>query len=88
MSDADPRLTIILDAIADAPDDPDRWFALASWLWDNGRAAAEAVAVRVLWPMLRDDLRFATLADVARNAKVLAAVARTVERQADDTPPV
>ena len=32
-----------------------RWLALSSWLWDNGRYD-EAVAVRVFWPVIRDDL--------------------------------
>jgi hypothetical protein len=44
-----------------------------------------------LWPTLRDNLRFvtleATLAHVARSVKVLAAIARKVARQADETPP-
>jgi hypothetical protein len=48
--------------------------------------------VRVFWPTLRDNLSYAslatTIADVARNAKVLGAIARKVERQADETPPV
>jgi ABC-type arginine/histidine transport system permease subunit len=43
--------------------------------------------VGVLWPALRDNLACtslaATLADVARNAKVLVAIARKVERPAD-----
>jgi ABC-type arginine/histidine transport system permease subunit len=80
-----------LTAISEVPDDGDRWRALAIWLLDNGRDD-EAHAVRALWPTLRDNLACAslgdTLTDVARNAKVLAAVARKVERQVDETPPV
>ena len=91
MSDADPKLITILDAIREDPDDADRWLALACWLHDNGKDD-EATTVRVLWPTLRNNLECEslaeTLADVARNAKMLAALARKVERQADETPPV
>src|SRR5690349_13987020 len=84
------RLTTLLNAISDAPDDPDRWIALACWLGNNGKDD-ESNVVRLLWPTLRDNLAYAslaaTLADVARNAKVLAAIAREVERPADETPP-
>jgi hypothetical protein len=86
-----PDLTTLLNAINDAPDDPDRWIALACWLGDNGKDD-ESNVVRVFWPTLRDNLSYAslatTIADVARNAKVLGAIARKVERQADETPPV
>lgn len=81
----------ILDAIQDDPDDAHHWIALVCWLSDQGKDD-DANAVRLLWPTLRDNLRFATLeatlADLARNAKVLAAIARKMERQADETPPV
>lgn len=86
-----PLLSDLLAAISERPDAGDRWRALALWLLDHGRDD-EAHTVRVLWPTLRDNLEFAplghTLADVARNATVLAAVAREVERQCDVTPPV
>ena len=89
-STADPP-TQLLRAIADDPDDGEHWHALADWLWVEGRED-EAVAVRVLRPTLRGNLSCAslatTIADVARNAKVLAAIARKVGRQADETPPV
>jgi ABC-type arginine/histidine transport system permease subunit len=59
-------------------------------LWDNGKDD-EAFAVRVLWLTLRDNLACAslaaTLADVARNAKLLAKVAREMERRAGETLP-
>jgi hypothetical protein len=81
-------LNVLLDAIRESPDFGGHWNALACWLWDNGRDD-EAFAVRVLWPTLRDNLACtsvaATLADVARNAKVLAKVAREVERRDRDT---
>lgn len=82
------ELHAILDAIQGDPDDPDRWIALACWPSDNGKDD-ESNAVRVLWPTIRDNLACAslaaTLADVARNAKLLAKVAREIERQADET---
>lgn len=91
MLDDRPELEGILSAIRDDPDEETRWLSLARWLSDNGRDD-EAVAVRVLWPTLRDNLASATLgdtlADMARNAKVLAAIARKVERKADATPPL
>lgn len=63
---------------------------MALWPWDHCKDD-EATAVRVLWPTLRDNLACAslaaTLADAARTAKVLAKMARKVERQADETPP-
>jgi hypothetical protein len=81
----------ILNRISEDPNDAHHWISLVCWLSEQGKND-ESNAVRVLWPMLRDNLRFATLeatlVDVARNAKVLAAIARKVERQADDTPPV
>jgi hypothetical protein len=52
----------------------------------------EAMAVRVLWPTLRDNLPCTPLAprwpNWPRNAMVLAAVARKVLRLADETPTV
>jgi uncharacterized protein (TIGR02996 family) len=84
-----PDLAEILEAIRERPDDRNRWLALASWLWDNGRDD-EALVVRVLWPTLRDNVADtslkATLSEVKRNAKRLAKLARKIEAQADDTP--
>lgn len=72
----------LLQAIAADPDDGEHWHALADWLRDHGRDD-EAVAVRVLWPTLRDNLSCAslevTLADVGRNGKVLADRARELQ---------
>jgi hypothetical protein len=72
----------LLDTIRANPDDGPRWLALAGWYWDNGRDD-EAVAVRVFWPALRDDLERvtleATLADVARHAAILGKRAREIE---------
>jgi uncharacterized protein (TIGR02996 family) len=86
-----PELRALTDHIRESPDDRARWVALADWLQARGRAD-EAVAVRVLWRTLRDNLACAsleaTLADVARNAGVLGAIAREKQRQADETPPV
>lgn len=79
---------VLLDAIRNDSANAGRWLALAAWLSVQGRDD-EAVAVRGLWPTLRYNLACAsleaTLADVARNAAVLAAIAREKERQADDT---
>jgi len=79
------------DRIRESPGDRAGWLALADWLAEQGRDD-EAVAVRVLWRTLRDNLSCAslddTLADVARNAGVLGAIAREKQRQADETPPV
>jgi hypothetical protein len=84
-----PNLAEILNSVRERPDDGRRWFDLASWLWDNGRDD-EAVAVRVLWPTLRDNLAHvsleATLAEVVRNAKRFAKLARNIEGRVDDTP--
>jgi uncharacterized protein (TIGR02996 family) len=81
-----PTLTA---AIAEDPDDRPRWLALAAWLRDNGRGD-EAVVIRTFWPTLRDNLAAttmeATLADVARNAGLLSAVAREVERRKREGP--
>ena len=80
----------LLRAIADEPDESEHWHALADWLFVHARDD-EAAAVRVLWRTLRDNLSCAslegTLADVARNAGVLAEIAREKQRQADETPP-
>ena len=45
-----------IDAIAARPDDGPRWLALSSWLWDNDRDD-ESDAVRVFWPVLRDNVQ-------------------------------
>lgn len=84
MPDA-PDLTGILDAIRVRPDDGDRWLNLASWLGDNGRYD-EAVAVRVYWPTLRDNITECgvplglTLRQMARHAAVLGRQAREFEQ--------
>jgi hypothetical protein len=84
-----PDLAAIVNAIQERPDDSNRWLALPSWLWDNGRDD-EAVVVRVLWPTLRDNVADtslkATLAEVRRSRKRLAKWARKIEARVDDTP--
>jgi hypothetical protein len=84
-----PDLPALLCAIAANPDDGRCWRGLARWYSDNGQEN-EAVAVRVLWPTLRDNLACATLeatlGDMARNANLLAEVAREVERRAREEP--
>jgi hypothetical protein len=81
---------VLLDAIRADPDDGARWLDLASWLWVQGRDD-EAIAVRVFWPTLRDNLAHvsleATLAGVARNAKRLGRFARETDRRENETPP-
>jgi hypothetical protein len=80
---------VLLNEILSDPDGGEHWHALADWLWLHGRGD-ESDAVRLLWPALRDNLVCATLdqtlADLARNADVLAAVAREIEEQAEETP--
>ena len=82
-----PDLSYMLNAIATNPDDGSRWQAVAQWYRDNGQEN-EALTVRVFWPMLRDNLAFtsleATLADAVRNSKLLAGLAREVERRAQE----
>ena len=73
----------ILDAIREEPDDGPRWLALAGWLLDNGRDD-EAAAVRVYWPVLRDNLTASvsldeTLRQVKQNAARLGRRAREAE---------
>ena len=85
-----PERSAILAAIRDQPDDGPRWLALASWYWDNGRDD-EAAAVRTFWPVLRDNLADGlslddTLADTARNARLLGQRARQVEARTRDAP--
>jgi uncharacterized protein (TIGR02996 family) len=86
MTTADPP-TALLDAIRTDPHDGEQWLALADWLFVHARDD-EAVAVRGLWPTLRENLAVAsledTLADVAKNAAVLAAIARKMPTRADD----
>jgi hypothetical protein len=80
-------LPSLLTAISANPDDGVHWRALAQWYSDNGQED-EAIAIRVFWPTLRDNLAFAsletTLADAVRNSKVLAELAREVERRAHE----
>jgi hypothetical protein len=82
-----PDLPAVPDAIRERPDDGPRWLALAGWLLDNGRGD-EAVAVRVYWPVLRDNLARAslesTLEDVARHARLLGRRARGAEARSQD----
>ena len=77
-----PDLPVILDAIREKPDVGPRWLALAEWFADNGRDD-EAAAVRVYWPVLRDNLARtsleSTLADVAWHARLLGRRAREDE---------
>lgn len=81
----------LVRAIGDEPNEAERWHALADWLFIHGRDN-EAAAVRRLWRALRDKLARgpleAAIADVGQHAAALAAIARKVERQADETPPV
>jgi uncharacterized protein (TIGR02996 family) len=78
-----PDLPAVLDAIRERPDDGARWLALAGWLLDNGRDD-EAAAVRVYWPVLRDNLARAslesTLADVAGHSRLMGRRALEMER--------
>jgi hypothetical protein len=80
-----------LRTIADNPNLAQHAHALADRLFLQARED-EAAAVRVLSPMVRDNLEYVfletTLADVARNAVVLGTLAREVERRDDETPPV
>lgn len=86
-----PDLAVILNAIRAGPDEAEHRFALADWLFLHARDD-EAVAVRTLWPTLRENLAVVsledTLADVAKHAAVLATIARDKERQENETPPV
>ena len=78
----------ILRAIAANPDVAEHWHELADWLSVLARDD-EAVSVRVLWPTLRDNLAVAsleaTLASVAKNSKMLAAIARKMPRHDAET---
>jgi hypothetical protein len=80
----------ILDSIRRNPDDAARWLALAGWLFDNGRDD-EAVAVRVFYPVLVENLERGatvedTLAIVRRNAGRLARRARLLDERAISQP--
>jgi hypothetical protein len=85
MTDPPGLTAILVDAIRVRPDDHGAWADLSDWLWIQGRDD-KAVAVRVLWPTLLDNLSLATLeatlADVAQDAKLLGTVAREVEERA------
>jgi hypothetical protein len=78
---------VLLDAIRTDSANAGRWLALAAWLSVQSRDD-EAIAVRVLWPTLRENLSGSTLeailADVAAHANVFANVAREVERRATE----
>jgi len=84
-------LRTLLDSIRENPDDRTRWLALSWWLWANERED-EAVAVRVLWSVLRDQVTKGgksledTLADLEQNAKVLGHVARKMEANTRSSP--
>jgi len=86
-------LPALLESIRECPGDRARWLALSGWLRDNGRDD-EAVAVRVFWSALRDNVTESrvslgdTLTDLARNARVLGQVARQVEGRASSPPPL
>jgi hypothetical protein len=79
-------LPLLLDAIQEQPDDGPRWLALAAWLGEE-RPDDEAIAVRVFWPTLRDNvvefgvLLDKTLAGLTENAAVLGSVARQIEQR-------
>ena len=72
----------LLDAIRENAGDESRWLALSRRLRDNGQED-EAVAVRVFWTNLRDNVREVgldeTLADLTRNAAILGKLARHME---------
>lgn len=77
-------LPAILSAIRETPDDGSAWLAVASGLWDNGRDDV-AVAVRVFWPALRDNVTVlgvslhATLRQMGHHAAKLGRRAREIE---------
>jgi uncharacterized protein (TIGR02996 family) len=79
-----PDLVALLDALRERPEDGDRWLDLAAWLEDHGRED-EAAAVRVYWPVFRDNVTVAgvplglTLRQVARQAGTLGPEARRIE---------
>jgi hypothetical protein len=81
-----PNLPAILDAIRERPDDGARWLALASWYRDNGHDDL-AAAVRVFWPVLRDNVVEAgvsldeTLRQMAFHATMLGRRAREMNAQ-------
>ena len=75
--------TLLARIRADPGDEP-AWLALSRWLWDNGRDD-EAVAVRVFWQTLRDNVAEVelgeTLADLTQNAVTLGKLARQIEER-------
>jgi hypothetical protein len=80
-----PDLPAIIDAIREGPADEACWLALSSWFWDNGRDD-EADAVRVFWPVLRDNVEAGvtveeTLRQLKQHAATLGIRARRVEGQ-------
>jgi len=81
----DPELSALIKA---DPNDGARWLAVAGWYTDNERED-EAVAVRVFWRALRDELATgwsieAVLDDLRRSASILGACAREIEERACD----
>jgi hypothetical protein len=79
-----PDLPTLLASVHENPDDGPRWLALAAWYAANGRED-EAVAMRMFWPALRENVAAGdmtvdwVLADLTAHAATLAAVAREVE---------
>jgi hypothetical protein len=79
-------LPAILDAIRADADVETHWLALSQWLGDNGRDD-EAVAVRVFWAILRDNIVVCkvpldeTLDDLKANAAILGPGARHIEER-------
>jgi hypothetical protein len=84
-------LPAVLAAIRDRPEDEARWLALSQWLWDEGRDD-ESVAVRLVWPTLRDSVTEEgktvdeTFAEVTRHATLLGKLARQVEERRQEPP--
>src|SRR5438309_10193102 len=80
-----PDLPQLLDVIRENPNDASSWLALSSWIADSG-GDDEAVAVRVFWPTLRDNVvEFGvpldrTLAGLTESAAIFGSVARQIEQ--------
>lgn len=84
MDDMPSDLTALLGPLRANPEDEARWLALSRWFADNGRDD-EAVAVRMFWPSLRDNVTEVgldeTLADLEQNAATMGRLARHVEER-------